>query len=146
MSNFHFLQKATVYTLLYSLSNLSTWIQNLEADDLGQMHAYTSESVHEDQTEETLPLTTKSETKEEGNNVQEQTFNSIEQQILGENSEEAKEIKKEVEPNLMIEDHVNEAQSPNENIKDVIPTEVRIYIHNGLRVPLSFLFVLTLCM
>lgn len=120
------MQKATACIFLYSPSNLSAWIQNLEPDNLGQMPAYTSESVHEDQTEETLPLT-KSEPEEEGNNVQEQNFQSFEQQILGENSEDTKEIKKEVEPKLM-----DETESPNEIVKDVIPTDVRIYIHISL--------------
>ncbi|PON41574.1 hypothetical protein PanWU01x14_288460 [Parasponia andersonii] len=94
--------------------------QNLEPDDLGQKLASTSDVIPKDQTEETPPLTKKSETEEEDTNIREQNLKSIEQQILGANSEGAKEI----EPELTVVDHVSETQCLNEISQGVISTEV----------------------
>ncbi|PON84255.1 hypothetical protein TorRG33x02_200090 [Trema orientale] len=94
--------------------------QNLEPDDLGQKLASTSELIPKDQTEETLPLTKKSETEEEGTNIQEQNLKSIEQQILGANSEDAKEI----EPELTVVNQVSGTQCLNEISQGVQSTEV----------------------
>ncbi|XP_062106929.1 uncharacterized protein LOC133818205 [Humulus lupulus] len=79
--------------------------KNLEPGDLGEMLSYASESVHKDQIEETLTLTKKSET-------------------IGENSEDTKEISREVEPTMMVDDHLNETQSTDK----FITTEV----HEGV--------------
>ncbi|KAF4381607.1 hypothetical protein F8388_021235, partial [Cannabis sativa] len=79
--------------------------QNLEPGDLNEMLSYTFESVHKDQAEETLPLTKKSE-------------------VLGENTEDTKEISRKLEPTLMVDDNVNETQSTEE----IITTKV----HEGI--------------
>ena len=70
------------------------------------MLSYASESVHKGQIEETLTLTKKSET-------------------TGENSEDTKEISREVEPTLMVDDYVSETQSTDK----IITTEVSIYLN-----------------
>ncbi|KAM6548689.1 hypothetical protein CsatB_020365 [Cannabis sativa] len=79
--------------------------QNLEPGDLNEMLSYTSELVHKDQAEETLPLTKKSE-------------------VLGDNTEDTKEISRKLEPTSMVDDNVNETQSTEE----IITTKV----HEGV--------------
>lgn len=80
------------------------------------MIAYTSESITQDQIEETLPLTNNSHTE----------FEPDEQQVVAQNFHGEMEKQTKTEPRMKAEHQISRIDCTDETIKAVILTEVRL--------------------
>ncbi|XP_059449181.1 uncharacterized protein LOC132180396 [Corylus avellana] len=102
--------------------------KNLESADLGQKFDFVSESVSKDQSDETFPQTSKGQTEESSNDVQDWNSKFVERQIIGQVQHET-ERKMAMQPQLEAEDHINVSQYAKETITNVIATEE---VHEGV--------------
>ncbi|KAF8390483.1 hypothetical protein HHK36_025009 [Tetracentron sinense] len=98
-------------------------VENIEVIDPSEKLKRASESMPEDQSDETLHETKEDVIEEDSEAIKDQKAVSVENQMIGEGFQEEKERIEEIKPKLEAGDHSNKINYAIESIKNTIMTE-----------------------